>query len=201
VYKEDFGLKPIILASASPRRRDILAQVGAKFTVMASEMDENITAPSPAEFVKSLSLGKASEIAGKTTGEAIIMGADTVVVFDDQILGKPKDKADAFKMLRSISGRKHSVFTGVTVLVREADATIKSKTFAVETEVNIAELSDEEIEAYIATGEPMDKAGAYAIQGIFAPYVESINGDYYNIVGFPIAAIVKACKELGENIL
>lgn len=201
MYKEDFGLKPIILASASPRRRDILAQVGAKFTVMASEMDENITAPSPAEFVKSLSLGKASEIAGKTTGEAIIMGADTVVVFDDQILGKPKDKADAFKMLRSISGRKHSVFTGVTVLVREADATIKSKTFAVETEVNIAELSDEEIEAYIATGEPMDKAGAYAIQGIFAPYVESINGDYYNIVGFPIAAIVKACKELGENIL
>ncbi len=194
-------MKPIILASASPRRRDILAQVGAKFTVMASEMDENISAASPAELVMALSAGKAGEIAEKTEGEAIILGADTVVVHKDKILGKPKSEDDAFNMIKSFAGDTHQVYTGATVLVREADNSVRSKTFAVSTEVKIAPLTDEEIRSYIATGEPMDKAGAYAIQGLFAPYVEEIHGDYYNIVGFPIAAIFKACRELGEEII
>lgn len=194
-------MKQIILASSSPRRRDILEQIGVSFTVVPSNADETISASDPAEYVKELSKRKAFEVAQRTEGESIILGSDTVVVHKNEILGKPADKTAAFKMLRSLSGDVHFVYSGVTIIIREKDGQLRSKTFAVSTEVKVTELTDSQIDAYIASGEPMDKAGAYAIQGRFAPYIEEIRGDYYNIVGFPIAAVVKGCAEMGENII
>ena len=193
-------MKKIILASSSPRRRDILEQIGVKFDVIPSNADESTAASDPAEYVKGLSDRKASEVAKRVEGECIILGSDTVVVHKNRILGKPADQKAAFNMLRSLSGDVHYVYSGVTVIVKEGDGKIRKKTFAVSTEVKVTDLSDDQIRVYIESGEPMDKAGAYAIQGRFAPYIERISGDYYNIVGFPISSIVRACAEMGEPI-
>lgn len=194
-------MKQIILASSSPRRRDILEQIGVLFTVVPSNADETISEADPSEYVQELSKRKAFEVADRTQGENIILGSDTVVVHKGEILGKPHSEKEAYDMLRSLSGDVHYVYSGVTIIIREKDGQVRSKTFAVSTEVKVTELSDSQIYAYIASGEPMDKAGAYAIQGRFAPYIERISGDYYNIVGFPIAAVVKGCAEMGENII
>ena len=185
-----------ILASASPRRRELLTQVGLEFEVMVSDADENIEESlSPDELVKRLSLIKAAavkeELSAKgSDGDPAVIGADTVVFHNGEILGKPKDEEDAFRMLKSLSGDTHSVYTGVTILL--GDETI---TFANETKVVFDTISDEEIKRYIASKEPMDKAGAYGIQGLGGAFVTSIEGEYANVVGFPIGEFCHILRE------
>lgn len=185
-----------ILASASPRRRELLTQVGLTFEVMVSDADENIEESlSPDELVKRLSLIKAAavkeELSAKgADGDSAVIGADTVVFHKGEILGKPKDEEDAFRMLESLSGDTHSVYTGVTILL--GDETI---TFANETKVVFDTISDEEIKRYIASKEPMDKAGAYGIQGLGGAFVTSIEGEYANVVGFPIGEFCHILRE------
>ncbi|MEG1505114.1 MAG: Maf family protein [Lachnospiraceae bacterium] len=184
----------IILASGSPRRREILDQVGISYEVRPSQKEEIITNTDPIAVVKELSLMKASDIA-ENMDNVVIIGADTVVSNHNKILGKPKNEEDAKDMIRNLSGKRHSVFTGVAIIKKENGIeTIRN--FAVETKVFVSHMTEEEICAYVETGEPMDKAGAYAVQGKFAPYIVGLEGDYYNVVGFPIARVYKELKEL-----
>lgn len=187
-------MKQFILASASPRRRELLEQIGVEFAVVPSEAPEVITKSLPSEVVEELSLQKATDVAEQVE-EGIILGADTIVCQNGAIMGKPKDRADAARMLQALQGEEHSVFTGVTILVKEGGSLVASQTFSQETKVYVYEMTDEEIQRYIDTGEPMDKAGAYGIQGRFAAYVEGIEGDYNNVVGLPVSAVWQAVKE------
>ena len=189
----------IILASGSPRRRELLDQIGAKYEVRPSEADETITSTIPSEVVKELALRKGSEVAAHYEDDVVILSADTVVANNGKILGKPKDDAEAIEMIESIQGKSHEVYTGVAIIIKKD--TEKVVNFAVETKVKVASMSMEEIAAYIRTGEHKDKAGAYAIQGKFAPYIEGIEGDYYNVVGFPISRICKELSKEGINII
>ena len=189
----------IILASGSPRRRELLDQIGAKYEVRPSEADETITSTIPSEVVKELALRKGSEVAAHYEEDVVILSADTVVANNGKILGKPKDDAEAIKMIESIQGKSHEVYTGVAIIIKRN--TEKVVNFAVETKVKVASMSMEEIEAYIRTGEHKDKAGAYAIQGKFAPYIDGIEGDYYNVVGFPISRICKELSKEGINLI
>lgn len=187
-------MKQIILASASPRRRELLAQIGLNFTVLPASGEEKLTKQIPSEIVEELSSQKAEAVAEQIP-DGIIIGADTVVCQDGEIMGKPKDEADALRMLRQLQGEMHSVFTGVTLIVKENGSVISKQTFSQETRVYLYAMTDEEIRDYIATGEPMDKAGAYGIQGRFAAYVEGIEGDYNNVVGLPVSAVWQEIKE------
>ncbi len=193
-------MNQIILASASPRRKEIMTQVGLKFTVMPSEGDEQSKETKPEEFVKELSLHKAEEIAGRTDKEALIIGADTVVTHHGSILGKPKTRQEAEQMLSELQNDEHEVFTGVTLIARSLDGSVKKRAFAVGTRVRVTAMTMEQIRRYVDTGEPMDKAGAYAVQGLFAPYIESVCGDYYNIVGLPISAVFREAAALGIDL-
>ncbi len=178
----------IILASKSPRRKELLSLITDDFTVDSAEVDE--TLPSgiePDKAVEYLSKIKARPF--RKSGK-IVIGADTVVAIDGKILGKPKDKDDAFSMLKNLSGRQHSVFTGVTVIKND-----KEITFSVQTKVKFYDLADDEIEAYISSGEPFDKAGAYGIQGSGSLLVEKIDGDYFNVVGLPISRLARVLRE------
>ena len=179
----------IILASGSPRRRELLTQVGIEFTVDVSDAKEIIREDTPGEIVKQLSHDKALAVKTRHGDDELIIAADTVVTLDGEILGKPHDEKEAFDMLRKLSGRNHSVFTGVTLMMGD-----KEMSFAEETKVNVYELSDEDIDEYIATGDCMDKAGAYGIQGFFAKHVSGIVGDYNNVVGLPVARLVHEMK-------
>lgn len=185
-----------ILASASPRRKELLSQIGLEFEIKVSDADENISESLlPDELVKRLSKIKATAVreelsAGSPEEETAIIGADTVVYLNGEILGKPKDEEDAFRMLRALSGATHSVFTGVTILLPG-----ETITFANETKVTFDTLSDEEIRKYIASKEPMDKAGAYGIQGLGGAFVTSIEGEYANVVGFPIGEFSHILRE------
>jgi len=187
----------VILASGSPRRKELLEQIGVEFKVIISNKEEIITSTNPEEVVKELSMMKAEDVAEGITGPAIVLGADTVVAHKGQILGKPKDKADAIRMISSFAGDDHHVYTGVCIIRKETDGSVKKISFAEGTKVTVYPMTMQEIERYVESGEPMDKAGAYAIQGLFAPYVKEISGDYYNIVGFPIAGIYQRLKEEG----
>lgn len=191
----------IILASSSPRRKDIMEQVGIPFEVRVSEVDENIGIKKPDSLVKSLSKLKAMAVLKEIikedkNAEFAVIGADTVVALGDEILGKPKDDADAKRMIKAQSGQKSAVYTGVTVLIRKDGKTVR-ETFAVKTKIEMAEISEDCIDTYIASGESRDKAGAYGIQGRFAQYVKKIEGDYYNIVGFPICPIADCLRRYG----
>ena len=177
--------------------KEILEQMGLTFSILPSCGEEIITSTDPEEVVKELSMMKAEDVAAGVEGPAVILGADTVVAHGGRILGKPKDKKDAFRMIRSFAGEDHYVYTGVCIIKKEADGSVKKISFAEGTKVTVYPMSDEEIERYVASGEPMDKAGAYAIQGLFAPYIKGIEGDYYNIVGFPIAGIYQRLKNEG----
>ena len=183
----------LILASRSPRRRELLGAAGFEFECIPSDADEGAL-PYPgdaAEYTRSLALLKAQSVFDKHPGDTVI-GSDTVVELDGLILGKPRDFDDAVRMLRLLSGRTHVVHTGAAILSggrREA--------FSVSTEVEFYKLGDDEIEDYVATGEPMDKAGAYGIQGRGASLVKRINGDFYSVMGFPIAEIARRLKKLG----
>ncbi|MBE7034513.1 MAG: septum formation inhibitor Maf [Ruminococcaceae bacterium] len=191
-----FQLPPsavVVLASASPRRRELLEQIGLPFFVLPSQADEDINPDlSPQLTVQSLSLLKAADIAKTQPASAYVIGADTVVVLDGEILTKPKDEEDARRMLARLSGRAHSVVTGVTV-IRCRDG--KSISVCEETKVFFKEMSEAEIASYVATGEPLDKAGSYGIQGLGALFVEKIEGDYNNVVGLPLMRLCHILQE------
>jgi len=187
-----------ILASGSPRRKELLAQVGIEFDVVVSSIEEKVTGSIPDRVVCELSRQKACDIFSKTEDDVVVIGADTVVSVDGRILGKPCNEQNAAEMLRSISGKAHSVFTGVTLCIRK-DGAEERITFAEETRVFVEELSETDIVRYIETKEPMDKAGAYGIQGRFAAYVRGIEGDYNNVVGLPVGRLCKVLRE--RNII
>lgn len=187
----------IILASASPRREELLRQIGLTFQVIPSDFDEMGVVPwPPDEHVLESSRSKAMGIA-LGFDDAVVIGADTVVVVDDTILQKPENDADARRMLRLLSGRSHFVYTGLCVVRRTGGQTIKILRDHVRTEVRFGELSDEIISQYVATGEPMDKAGAYGIQERGAVLVEGIVGDYPNVVGLPVYRLSRMLLEVG----
>ena len=194
--------KKIILASGSPRRKELLSQIGLSFTVRVSEADEHTEETKPEKLVCILSERKAlavwDELTEEEKKESILIGADTVVAVDDRILGKPADETEAFQMIKLLQGRSHQVYTGVTILRQGglqplADETntcsIQKKQFFEKTDVLVYPMSEEEITAYVKTGEPLDKAGAYGIQGSFAAYIQGINGDYSNVVGLPVGRL------------
>jgi septum formation protein len=185
----------LILASASARRAEILRDAGLSFVVLSSAVDETPFAnESPNDLVERLALAKAELVAARAIGPAIIIGADTVISLDGQILGKPRSTDDARRMLEKLSGRTHSVVTGIA-LVRIPDA--ERRTFVESTLVHLAALSSEEILRYLATGEPHDKAGSYAIQGHAGRFIPRVEGCYFNIVGLPLSRLYRALVDLG----
>ncbi|AIS52086.1 Maf-like protein [Thermoanaerobacter kivui] len=189
----------IVLASKSPRRKELLSNLGLKFEVIESGIEEYSNEKHPSKYVMDLSFHKAMAVAKKLNEEAVVIGADTVVVVDDKVLEKPKDREEAYTMLKSLQGRFHTVYTGITV-VRAQD--FKYVRDFEETKVWIKKLEDEEIFNYIDTGECYDKAGAYAIQGFGALIVEKIEGDYFNVVGLPISKLFDILKrEFGIRLL
>ena len=192
----------IVLASGSPRRKELLAKTGLKFSVVVSGGEEKAETSDPAETVEKLSLDKASAVADLLQAEKepqLIIGADTVVACDGEILGKPSDREDAFRMLWKLQGQTHQVYTGVTLLKKKKH-TWQAHTFSEKTDVQFYPVSREELLAYIETGEPMDKAGSYGIQGGFGIYVKGICGDYNNVVGLPVGRLVYELKKLGIDI-
>ena len=202
----------IILASGSPRRRELLSQIGLEFTVITSEADEHTSIKEPARYVEYLSSVKAEavhdmlqnvltdkdndiKLSGEwyndiMAGSYVIIGADTIVSHKEHILTKPVDEADAYRILKELSGDCHQVYTGVTLLYGDGS----SKSFSNRTDVYCYELTDKEIHDYISTGEPMDKAGAYGIQGSFAAFIKGIDGDYNNVVGLPVSRVYQELK-------
>lgn len=179
----------VILASNSPRRRELLSQVGIEYEVIPSGCQEIIRETTPEKAVMQLAFDKAEDVAAKAPYDSLVIGADTVVVADGMILGKPSDKASAVGMIERLQSRHHSVYTGVALIFHGADGDIV-KNFACETKVYVYDMTREQIEAYVDTGECMDKAGAYGIQGRFAAYVEKIDGDYNNVVGLPVSRLI-----------
>ena len=190
----------IILASASPRREEILGLLGVRFTVAPSDFDESgVIQWPPEEHVLASSTGKAAFIACRIP-DGIVIGADTIVVVDEAILGKPADAEDARRMLRLLSGRSHYVYTGLCVMKRAGDETVRTLRDYVRTEVRFGDLADDIIDAYVATMEPLDKAGAYGIQERGSVLVEGIVGDYFNVVGLPIYRLSQMLHELGITL-
>ena len=185
-----------ILASGSPRRKELLRKVLKEFTVEVSECEEVYVSKHPSDIVEELAILKGREVASRHGIGDIIVSADTVVSIDDKILGKPKNYNEAFDMLRSLSGRKHTVYTGVCVTAKFGEEE-HMDAFSVATEIYVDELSEEEIASYINEEEPYDKAGSYAIQGSFSKHIFRINGDYDNVVGFPINAFYSLIKKKG----
>lgn len=191
------NMKEIILASGSPRRKELLEQIGIDFTVIPATREEYITSTIPREVVEELSLQKAKEVASLPPfvgSSDIVIGSDTLVALSGRIMGKPKDKKDAFAMLKALQGNTHTVYTGVTFIVTSIVPQII--TFSEAAKVSMYKMSDAEIRAYIATGEPMDKAGSYGIQGRCAAFISRIEGEYNTIVGLPIAHVYQVLKTL-----
>ncbi|EAX48114.1 maf protein [Thermosinus carboxydivorans Nor1] len=187
----------IILASASPRRQELLRQVGCQFEVVVSDViEDNEQSMAPAELAVTQATAKALDVATKVSCDRIVVGADTIVVLEGQVYGKPVDADDARRMLTDLSGKEHQVITGVAVVKGQNVWT----DFAV-TSVRMRNLSAVEIERYIATGEPMDKAGAYAIQGKGALLVEGISGCYANVVGLPLVTLARLLDKAGVELL
>ena len=185
------GIK-IILASASPRRKELLTQIGVKFEIMISDKETDIDSTDPVKACEKQAMQKALDIEEKAAlkyrEDYIIIAADTIVALEDTILGKPKDKEDARLMLEKISGKKHKVYTAVCVF----NSRLKThKSFVEETAVEVAELSKEDIDFYLSDDEAYDKAGAYAIQGLFSRYIVGIEGDYYNVMGLPVGRVYR----------
>lgn len=196
----------LILASASPRRKELLAQAEIPYEVLPANCEE--TAPfgvTPAELVEELSLRKAEAVSLREKGDIVVLGADTLVAVSGHILGKPVDEEDAFRMLKLLQGNTHTVYTGVS-LIRvwdgaEEERRREKRIFHEASDVRFYEMTDEEIREYIATGEPMDKAGSYGIQGMLARYIAEIRGSYTNIVGLPLGRTFKELKELCKEDL
>lgn len=194
----------IVLASASPRRRELLAQIGLEFETLVSNVEEKITAVTPSAVVEELSAQKAEAVLQSLEDsgeELLIIGADTVVAAGETLLGKPGDAGCAFEMLRQLSGKTHQVYTGVTLLHRLPGGGVKRKVFHECTEVDFFPMTDEEIREYTATGDCLDKAGAYGIQGFCARYIRGIRGDYNNVVGLPVGRLYQEAKELAPQFV
>ena len=206
------NMSQIILASQSPRRKELLEQIGLEFEICPAKGEEVITKTIPEEVVMELSKQKAEEVAAMvssfgeehkditTPSDLLVIGADTVVAYDGKILGKPVDEADAKRMLTMLSGNTHSVFTGVTLVLIDKSGRAGELVFYEKTNVKMHQMTEAEIDRYIATGEPMDKAGSYGIQGKCAIYIEKIDGDYNNVVGLPITRIYQELKKIGIDI-
>lgn len=195
--------KKLILASASPRRKELLALAGFDFQILAANADENIEKKEPEQMVQELSLWKARasldmwQEQGEKADDIVVLGADTIVVQDHEILGKPGSRKEAKEMLRRLQGTFHSVYTGVTLLWKNDRMETEQITFAEKTTVEFYPMSEEEILEYTETGECDDKAGAYAIQGLAMKYIRRIDGDYHNVVGLPVGAVYQAMRERG----
>ena len=190
--------KNLILASGSPRRKELLEQIGLVAEICPSGIDEVVTSSVPEEVVLELSSQKAQDVADRSPVGSIILGADTVVAADGLILGKPKNHEEAYEMIKRIQGQTHQVYTGVTILKKEENGS-HGTSFAVRTDVHVFPMSEEEIISYAQSEEPMDKAGAYGIQGRFAAYIEGITGDYSNVVGLPAGRVYQELKRFYEN--
>ena len=188
----------IILASTSPRRKELLGQIGLKdYRILSPDVEEVLDEMlPPAQLVEGLSRQKALAVRGRVDEDDVIIAADTVVSLEGEVLGKPADEMDAFKMLSALSGNRHQVYTGLTVIRGEQVVTEHEMTT-----VTFRELDPEEIEHYIATGEPMDKAGAYGIQGIGALLVSGIDGDYFNVMGLPVYRLGRILAQFGVDVL
>ena len=198
----------LVLASASPRRRELFHQAGLFPEIIPSHKEERSAAKTPAALVKALSRTKAEDIAGQLSGETaggkeiLVAGADTIVVLDGKVLGKPKDPADAVSMLESLSGRAHHVYTGVTLILlgekggRPDAGESRRVSFFEKTAVEVYPLTGAEIRAYVESGDPLDKAGAYGIQGAFGQHIRGIRGDYTNVVGLPLGRTIWEMKKM-----
>ena len=199
-------MKRIVLASASPRRRELLSQIGVEFEVKPADGEERIISTEPSKVVEELSGQKAMFTAkalekenGHVPEGCIVLGADTIVSYEGRILGKPSDKEDAIQMLSMLQGNTHQVYTGVTVL-KEKQGSWKSHTFFECTDVIFYPVTREEIVEYVNSGDPMDKAGSYGIQGAWGAYVKGIHGDYNNVVGLPVARLIHEMKKIGIDL-
>mgnify|MGYP000535841981 CR=1 FL=1 len=188
----------VILASASPRRKELLEQIGIAYETMPSGADENTEKQQPEDVVLELSLRKASDIHVRLEEKGedgyTVIGADTVVSFQGEVMGKPKDEEDARRMLGMLQGNTHQVYTGVALCIKKRGKPVRFRTFYEKTDVSMYPMSEEEIRDYVATGEPMDKAGAYAVQGGCAAYIQGICGDYNNVVGLPVGRLWQELK-------
>lgn len=180
----------IILGSKSPRRKELLNLLGYDFQIVVSDVDEKVAYSSFKDMVLKIALKKAEAIASNYL-DYLIISADTIVVCGDEVLGKPKDRDDCRRMIKLLQGNTHFVYTAVVLMYQK-----ETKYFVEETKVWVTKMSDEEIETYINTNEPYDKAGGYGIQGIFGKYIEKINGDYYNVMGLPICRLNKEINKL-----
>lgn len=205
-------MSQIILASASPRRKELLEQIGMEFEICPAKGEEVITQNRPDAVVLELSHQKAEEVAAgvltynethpdlATPQDILVIGADTVVAYGDKILGKPKDEADAERMLTLLQGKKHSVYTGITLVFIDKNGRTGEHRFFERTDVTMYPMDEDEIHRYIATGEPMDKAGSYGIQGRCAIYIKQIEGDYNNVVGLPVARLYQELRCIGYDL-
>ncbi len=198
----------MILASASPRRKELLEQIGFSFQVKVSTGEEKITEKDPGKAVEELALQKALQVReqrkkerpeerAKEEGMEIVIGADTVVVYEGQILGKPKSRENAVRMLTMLQGKTHEVYTGVAICTEEDDG--KGKTFHEKSKVTFYPMTQEEIQWYVDSEEPMDKAGAYGIQGLGARYIERIEGDYNTVVGLPVGRLYQELQAMTDH--
>lgn len=191
--EEKLFTESLVLASQSPRRAEILRAVGWPFETFAVEIDEAVRAgESPEHYVERLALGKA-KAAACLKHAPLVLGADTTVVVEGEILGKPEDLDDARRMLRLLSGRWHDVLTGVALVSQKSERVAHERT-----RVHFGAMTEDEIDWYAETGEPADKAGAYAVQGRAALFIEEIEGDYWNVVGLPVRLVYKLAKELSK---
>lgn len=191
-------MKRLILASESPRRKELLSKLGLVFDVIASDYKEDMTAlPDPRELAKFLSLNKAKSVAQKVSDDAIVIAADTFVIHNNRFLGKPHTAENAEFMLQSLQGQTHSVITGIALIETSTGKIINEIS---ETKVTLRKLSTEEIDCYVNTGEPLDKAGAYAIQGHAAIFIEKIDGDYFTVMGLPLCLLSTKLKEFGISL-
>lgn len=192
----------VILASGSPRRKELLEQIGVSFEISVVNGEEIITKNLPWEIVEELSLQKATEVAGRyearqeVTEQTVVIGADTIVAYGEEIMGKPKNEEMAKEMLRKLQDGSHQVYTGVTLIIMTAEDR-QVVTFHEKTDVEMYPMSETQIDTYVATKEPMDKAGGYAIQGKCAAYIKGICGDYNNVVGLPVARLMQELFKLG----
>ena len=191
---------PIILASASPRRSELMKQAGFTFTIIPSSIEESIISETPDKIVEDLAFQKANDVYQNikkdyANKDFIVIGADTIVCYNGEILGKPESEQEAFDMLKLLSDRTHQVYTGITILYKH-DGEKQTYILSEKTDVTFQSINDYELKEYIETGDPMDKAGAYGIQGPFAKHVKGIQGDYFNVVGLPISRLYHELKKL-----
>lgn len=187
-------MREYVLASASPRRKELLSQIGIEFRTCTSKKEEEILRDDPEDIVKNLSYTKAKDVYERNRN-AVVIGADTIVVYDRRVMGKPKDSQEAYEMISKLQGEIHQVYTGVTIIWNQEGNT-RVSSFIQMTNVELYHMSEEQIQDYIATAEPYDKAGGYAIQGCFARYVKQIGGDYNNVVGLPIGKLYQILNSL-----